>query len=441
MKVKIHYSRTDFVEIEIESKETIASLFIAFCRALEQQNNNKLEYFTTNPIFIFEEKWLEPVQSIESYGIKDSDHIEVTALHFTQDDPRPTVKHIPNEFICQLTGAVFLEPMLLPKGETAEREFLQGWFTTQNLCPFNRNPLTWDEITPNAKLQEKLQRFIQTYPIFQILITDKQYKHGDSVVAPQAYNGPVNPTADDLLAIRVGGGVQVGFFRGLRPLLSDLISIQRAGERLSAQMLVFDLQMQIYRYNVALINASFLVTITAMSILIARQFTLSARQQISDTPDTPAMSALSIFTQNANSEYRVREPLFVRHWQPHPNDQDRSWRAHHQSTLIHLVECGLTLVMALNEMTELNQFQLRVLKQFYTQGLSGSDLRNWRDHNNTNQFAIQHCWALDHSITDCYLSVDEAMEKIQGLSPQSAFELRQQVGEPDTSRQKNISFP
>ena len=136
--------------------------------------------------------------------------------------------HIPSEFVCELTGYVFLDPMRLPTGETAEKEYLNAWINDKGICPFNRQPLALKELQPNTGLIEKRQRFLQAYPMFATLIAESQYQHRDINMPPQSVSGRTNPSADDLLAMGIGNHIGTSFpfiprMQGFRPLLADLL--------------------------------------------------------------------------------------------------------------------------------------------------------------------------------------------------------------------------
>jgi len=114
MKLKIKYSRTRFVEIDIEPSATINELM----RQIHGHDKEteaypiSLENYSTSILLLFQNQWLEDNKCLSDYDIHEEQIIDFILLPFGTEEILQ--HHIPEEFVCQLTGCVFYQPMILP---------------------------------------------------------------------------------------------------------------------------------------------------------------------------------------------------------------------------------------------------------------------------------------------------------------------------------------
>lgn len=441
MKLTIHYSRTQYVEIDMLETAKISELLTTFYVALEQHDPEKFSQLTQGSILLFSGTWLELDKTISEYGISSDDHIHVTSLYYTEEEPGPNPQDIPSEFVCTLTGSVFLEPMLLPTGETAEKEYLHAWVKSKAICPFNRQPIELETLKPNVELLKKLSRFTQAYSMFASVVSKLQYQPQDIQLEPHSTRGPANPTADDLLAMGVRPQPGNPFAVISLPLLADLMT--------NAPILT-DLNVAFARYHAESIGYCvtvythlmvFYATVLGLRAF-ARGFSQPNNATISPFPSSgtslPPRRRATVFQPSYMERTiidlqaaQVTEELMREHWQPHATDSNSSWGMWHRAALLRVISYNfnsslLIIIQALQEITQLNTHQLQVLWKFYNKGLRGSHLRAWQDHNQSNHFTSEHLCVLETLVRDCSMSVEDALNKIQGVSGEGALQVMDQ---------------
>ena len=70
---------------------------------------------------------------------------------------------VPDEFLDDWTGELMKDPVTLPtSGVTLERSSIERHLAgTEQIDPYNRKPLTVEELRPNDELRERIEAFKQ----------------------------------------------------------------------------------------------------------------------------------------------------------------------------------------------------------------------------------------------------------------------------------------
>lgn len=70
---------------------------------------------------------------------------------------------VPDEFLDEWTGELMQDPVVLPTSNmTLERSSIEKHLTgTASIDPYNRKPLTVEELIPNDELREKIEAFVR----------------------------------------------------------------------------------------------------------------------------------------------------------------------------------------------------------------------------------------------------------------------------------------
>lgn len=70
---------------------------------------------------------------------------------------------IPSEFICPISLEIMEEPVVLSDGQSYERSFIEAWFQHNDTIPTTNERVRNKTLTPNRRLQESIQRFVQSH--------------------------------------------------------------------------------------------------------------------------------------------------------------------------------------------------------------------------------------------------------------------------------------
>jgi len=64
----------------------------------------------------------------------------------------------PEEFICPITQAIMVDPVLGSDGRTYEHSAITEWLRTHTTSPITREPMTAASLTPNYALRSMIER-------------------------------------------------------------------------------------------------------------------------------------------------------------------------------------------------------------------------------------------------------------------------------------------
>ena len=71
-------------------------------------------------------------------------------------------ENIPQEFICPITLQMMKDPVIMPDGQTYEREAIENYLRTNPISPLTREPMTIDQARPNYSLKSLIENFKKT---------------------------------------------------------------------------------------------------------------------------------------------------------------------------------------------------------------------------------------------------------------------------------------
>ena len=70
------------------------------------------------------------------------------------------MNEIPDEFICPITLCIMKDPVIMPDGQTYEREAIANHLKASPLSPITRKPLNMKDATPNYALKNMIEKFL-----------------------------------------------------------------------------------------------------------------------------------------------------------------------------------------------------------------------------------------------------------------------------------------
>jgi len=75
------------------------------------------------------------------------------------DDEKKIDRKIPEEYLCELTEELMINPVMTPNGKNCEREAIAKWVKEKGTCPFTRKPLKLKHLYPNLTLKAMIKKF------------------------------------------------------------------------------------------------------------------------------------------------------------------------------------------------------------------------------------------------------------------------------------------
>ena len=70
------------------------------------------------------------------------------------------MNEIPDEFICPITLCIMKDPVIMPDGQTYEREAIANHLKASPLSPITRKHLNMKDATPNYALKNMIEKFL-----------------------------------------------------------------------------------------------------------------------------------------------------------------------------------------------------------------------------------------------------------------------------------------
>jgi len=155
----------DLAELEFKPKElvhNICSIYAnlggkdEFCKAVSQDGRSFTPQLFPNAIRILGKiNSTDLIPAIQNINQRAS---EFTALE-AEDDL--LFEDAPDEFMDPIMGCVMKDPVILPSSNiTVDRSTISRHLLSDHTDPFNRNPLTMEDVIPNTELSNKLKQWL-----------------------------------------------------------------------------------------------------------------------------------------------------------------------------------------------------------------------------------------------------------------------------------------
>ena len=111
------------------------------------------------------------------------------------------MEHIPNEFLCPITLTIMQDPILMPDGQSYERNAIEAALALSPKSPITQQPMTMEDGIPNTSLLARIQEYqAQHQPITNQIISSNEIKIDSFGATIQ--QDPENPN-NDLLHIHI----------------------------------------------------------------------------------------------------------------------------------------------------------------------------------------------------------------------------------------------
>jgi len=102
------------------------------------------------------------------YSLKSPDEVEQLGLFVAKvEEAKVTLEaeddlgEIPDEFLDPLMWTIMRDPVILPASKAViDRATIKSHLLSDAKDPFNRAPLTIEEVTPNTELKERIEAFL-----------------------------------------------------------------------------------------------------------------------------------------------------------------------------------------------------------------------------------------------------------------------------------------
>lgn len=87
---------------------------------------------------------------------------KVSRLEKQQKEDQEALTDIPDEFLDPIMSSLMVDPVILPSSKvTVDRTTIARHLLSDQSDPFNREPLTMDQIIPNEELLQQIQAWIK----------------------------------------------------------------------------------------------------------------------------------------------------------------------------------------------------------------------------------------------------------------------------------------
>ena len=93
--------------------------------------------------------------------------VEAAAQSVAADEE--LVADAPDEFLDELLSTFLKDPVILPSGHIVDRSTIRQHLLNDPMDPFNRQPMTMEDVKPATELKEKMAKYL----------ADKRAERGD----------------------------------------------------------------------------------------------------------------------------------------------------------------------------------------------------------------------------------------------------------------------
>ncbi len=397
MTFKIIFSPLKSIAIDLDITISVHDLMKKLY-ALDEDKTNSFEEYSKLTLLVFEDQWIEDSNRLCDYANTDGGIIRLISLH--DIDKTNPMQYVTEEFFCQMSCLIFYKPIRIPTGYTFEDESLKKWLSTPQSkaqldaqeqeqkkisCPYTRNKFLLSEIKDDIEIKDKFTRLIQRYPMLEDIIPSMQYI-------------PTNPLTEK----------------------TKLIEPRSAMTPSEIALFLVTPHSGIYG-----------ATLIVYSIIIGMHFALRA-------------FARGFGTTSELESYGINEAMINQFWTPVHNNH--RWSSVQNDAVIYLMT-GNNLLMhshgipslpssfclspeeALKEISGLQTMTLFTLMRLRHRGLTGDQLRNWRNEQNNSYFTQIHLDVLIELIEKRNILPEEALNLIQGLSAENAMNLITEIND------------
>jgi U-box domain len=86
------------------------------------------------------------------------DHVDVSKQQVAKDEE--LLVNAPDEFLDEIMSTYMNDPVILPSGHYVDRSTITQHLLNDPTDPFNREPLTIDQVQPAEELKERMRQWL-----------------------------------------------------------------------------------------------------------------------------------------------------------------------------------------------------------------------------------------------------------------------------------------
>ncbi|KAH3871035.1 ubiquitin conjugation factor E4 A-like [Dreissena polymorpha] len=140
----------------------------AFCRAVSGDGRSYSKELFPKAVHVLQKIGTSPI-FISNFAAL---HTKICAVGLAQQEEEELLADAPEEFLDPIMGTLMRDPVKLPtSGNIVDRSIISRHILSDQIDPFNRQPLTLDMVVPMTELKEKIDTWI---------LDQKNKKHSDS---------------------------------------------------------------------------------------------------------------------------------------------------------------------------------------------------------------------------------------------------------------------
>lgn len=92
-------------------------------------------------------------------------HAAMTRSRESVQEENKAIEDMPEDFMDPLLWIPMTDPVILPSGYTIDRYTLTRHLLERKTDPFDRSPLSLENVRPNLKLKERITLYLAQHPI------------------------------------------------------------------------------------------------------------------------------------------------------------------------------------------------------------------------------------------------------------------------------------
>lgn len=87
---------------------------------------------------------------------------KVQSLDKKHKEDQEALTNAPDEYLDPIMSSLMADPVILPSSRvTVDRSTIARHLLSDQTDPFNRSPLTMDQVKPNTELKEEIEKWIE----------------------------------------------------------------------------------------------------------------------------------------------------------------------------------------------------------------------------------------------------------------------------------------
>ena len=102
---------------------------------------------------------LDPFIAETRQTLEDLESLKTQIFVELARHPALAIEEAPQEFYCPISGDIMDDPVIDRYNHTYERAAIVEWLEQHEISPLNRQPLTLEDLRPNAALKARIQAF------------------------------------------------------------------------------------------------------------------------------------------------------------------------------------------------------------------------------------------------------------------------------------------